>query len=74
MATTRDSGSCEITEAELISMPWYLNSEQSVLSLLQDKGAPVLGKIYFKWNWAYEQTHTKDILTGSLLVSWRKIK
>lgn len=43
-----------LSELLIINTEWYLNPEQTILKLLKEKGAPVLGVLYFTLDPAYD--------------------
>lgn len=67
-----DSGEVVITEHDMITMPMYLNAQQSVLNFLQMNGAPISGKLLLKVMDGYDWSMCMEPRTYARTFTWRK--
>lgn len=58
----------ELTDLDFVAQPFYLNVEQTVLSLLKDRGAPVLGVLYMRIDPSYDINFTSHPLGSATYV------
>lgn len=61
-----------LTQAEIIRAEWRTNSYQTLLGLLQEKGAPIEGKLYLKVEEGYSMSYDSDNLHGDMTILFFK--
>lgn len=62
-----------ITDAELITAVWGINSRQTILGLLKEKGAPIQGNFWLDIKPGFIWTSWRDVVHNSYIFKWSKI-